>query len=126
MAEQSGVCCIDGATVCLLTAVYRYLKNPPPHWDSPKIDLVAELAQMREKLTKKAYKSEYEFALELYDLPLRTQDGHFSYTPDILQPFNFQRDILLTSVSVDGHSLPQVYVFRKYNNFLQSNTLFRM
>lgn len=69
---------------------------------------------MRQKLNDNTYKSEFEFAVELYELPLKSQDNHFQYLPDMLAPFGFQRDVVLTSISSDGSSLPQVYVYGDY------------
>lgn len=90
-----------------------YLADPPAHYDNPKLDIFGSLANVRHKLANKTYKSEYEFALDLYEIPQKSQDDHFAYMPDILNVFRFYRKVQLVSVSPDGHYLPKVYVYGK-------------
>lgn len=59
-----------------------------------------------------SYASEYAFGYDLYRSFQKTHDGHFSFTPDSVGLiFNFARTTPLVSVSVDGTSIPQPYVY---------------
>lgn len=59
-----------------------------------------------------SYASEYAFGYDLYRSFQKMHDGHFSFTPDSVGLiFNFARTTPLVSVSVDGKSIPEAYVY---------------
>ena len=59
-----------------------------------------------------AYANEYDFEFDIYRLFQTTHDGHFRYTPNLVASiFTYGRTIPLVSVSSDGTSLPQIYVY---------------
>jgi hypothetical protein len=99
-----------------------YLKDPPPGYLYPGVDILAELDTIGERLQSDNYTSEYEYQLELHNIIAAAHDGHFKYIPDILQVFTFARlasenitgdapweTFKLLSVSDDGVQLPLVY-----------------
>lgn len=91
-----------------------WLKDPPPNYDNPKVDILGSLDDLLTRVEKGSYASEYDFALDLWNLTLQARDGHFSYFPDILSVFQFKRQTELVSLSSDGQALPQIYVLCKF------------
>lgn len=58
------------------------------------------------------YASEYAFGFDLYRCFQQVHDGHFVYYPDsVTEIFSFGRTTPIVSVSSDGTSIPEVYVY---------------
>lgn len=58
------------------------------------------------------YASEYAFGFDLYKATQQAHDGHFTFYPDSVSLImTFGRTTPLVSVSVDGESLPEPYVY---------------
>lgn len=89
-----------------------YLKNPPPGYLQAAVDIYGELATIQAKLSNGSYANEYQFEFELYRVFQTAHDGHFRYSPTLVAGiFNFARPQPIVSVSVDGVSLPQLYLY---------------
>jgi len=87
-----------------------YLKSPPKGYLLPGVDVIEGLVQMREKLRKGGYRTQYQFTTDLGALITASSDAHFSYVPALNFVFQFMRDFDVVSLSKDGVSLPKVYV----------------
>ena len=87
-----------------------YLKNPPDGYLEPAIDVYALLDEMIANVD--SYANEYELEFALYQIFQRTHDGHLRYLPTLIAGVaTFGRPLALVSVSTDGQSLPQPYVY---------------
>ena len=89
------------------------LKSPPSGYQLPGIDLEAGIDKIRQNITSNAYKGEYAFQVDLYNLINSAHDDHLSFTGDTFSAFSWQRgtDIALVSVSEDGQALPKIYLY---------------
>ncbi|KAL0929818.1 peptidase s41 family protein [Colletotrichum truncatum] len=85
-----------------------WLKNPGNDWEYGPLDIMGELDEIKSNLG--SYESEYAVQLAIQNITIRTGNFHFSYYPDILQIFNFQRRFRVASISTDGKALPKLYV----------------
>lgn len=95
-----------------------YLKNPPEGYLIPGIDVIGGFVEIRQKLRNGGYHNQYEFTWDISRIFSAAADGHFSYTPALNNAvFNFQRTLMLVSVSEDGLQLPKIY---DYNDLLRS------
>ncbi|GAB7347877.1 hypothetical protein MBLNU459_g5404t1 [Dothideomycetes sp. NU459] len=93
----------------------EYVKSPPVDY-AEKIqapyDFLATFNAIAANVSAGSYASEYAFGFDLYRSFQRVHDGHFGFTPDSVGLiFNFARTTPLVSVSVDGKSVPQPYVY---------------
>nr|POE48096.1 peptidase s41 family protein ustp [Quercus suber] len=92
-----------------------YLKDPPAEYVEkiqPPYDFYANYERIYENAINNAYSSEYEFGYEAYEAFLFAHDGHFVLYPDsVNEIFSFGRPTPLVSVSVDGTSIPEVFVY---------------
>ncbi len=96
-----------------------YLKNPPPGYLLPGVDILAELDEIELKIQQGAYSNEYDFQTELSNLLLRAHDGHLSFRGDVLgNGLVFGREFDLVSISADGQQLPKVYLQCEWRFFL--------
>jgi hypothetical protein len=85
-----------------------WFKNPGDDWEYGPLDIIGELDKIKNGLG--SFKSEYEVQLAIANITVRTGNFHFNYAPDILQVFQFSRPLNVASVSLDGKSLPKLYV----------------
>ncbi|KAK4903104.1 hypothetical protein LTR27_000032 [Elasticomyces elasticus] len=86
-----------------------YLKDPPPGYLYPSVDIVAGLAEISAHLAKGKYNREYDIQNDIYKLVKSAFDGHTYYIPDINAIFAWTRGVALYSISSDGLALPQIY-----------------
>ncbi|KAI0470050.1 hypothetical protein GGR56DRAFT_668271 [Xylariaceae sp. FL0804] len=88
----------------------NYLKDPPPTYLEPAVDVYAELAQVRSKIANGTYDTEYEFQADIFRVFNLAHDGHFRFFPDLLTGvIQFTRGVGLVSVSEDGLVVPKIY-----------------
>ncbi|KAH8727166.1 hypothetical protein GQ44DRAFT_748513 [Phaeosphaeriaceae sp. PMI808] len=99
-----------------------YLKSPPQGYTEQPVDMMGNLDRMKSMLASGAFKTEYDFQMQLMNLFDRAYDNHLAFQPDILaSAIQFQRPpgTELVSVSTDGVALPDIYSYRdviKANN----------
>ena len=87
-----------------------YLADPPEDYEYPAIDVIQELTDIAKDIENGEYERELDYATDVFRVFQRTQDGHYSFHPDVMfSAFDFRRPAILTSVSMDGSELPQVY-----------------
>ena len=101
-----------------------YLKDPPPGYLYPPVDILGRLDELSVRLQSDFYTNEYDFQVDIFKLVNAAYDGHFVYAPDITLIFSYVRlnssnfvnglpDLFqLYSVSPDGIGLPSVYGFQ--------------
>ena len=90
-----------------------YLKNPPPAYEPPPVDLLGGLDHIKSQALADQYANEYEFELALYNLFVSGRDGHLKYEPWLVGNFGIKRNVELVSVSSDGVQLPKIYFYCK-------------
>lgn len=100
-----------------------WLKEPPAEYAEkiqPPYDFWANFERIYDAAASGSYESEYAFEFDLYEAFQVSHDGHFVYVPYAVGLlFNFARTEGLVSVSTDGTSIPQVYL---YSDILTAST----
>lgn len=89
-------------------------------------DFVSTWAEIHANTSAGAYQSEYEFGWAVYRASQLAHDGHFVFYPDsVTAIFSFGRDNLaLVSVSTDGASDPEPYLYSDVVASLNGTTSF--
>jgi hypothetical protein len=104
----------------------EYLKNPPSEYASkiqPAYDFYANWNSIRSKAAAGSYASEYAFGHDIYEAFHLAHDGHFViYTDSYNSVFSYGRKTPLVSVSLDGVSIPQVFVYQDILQYVSSNS----
>nr|POE93302.1 mannosyl-oligosaccharide alpha-1,2-mannosidase 1b [Quercus suber] len=94
---------------------FSYVKDPPAEYAEkvqPPYDFHANYERIYDNAKNDKYSSEYEFGLEVYECFSFPHDGHLALYPDsVTKIFSFGRTTPLVSVSVDGTSIPEVFVY---------------
>ncbi|KAK4919039.1 hypothetical protein LTR49_013210 [Elasticomyces elasticus] len=94
-----------------------YLKDPPPGYLYPGVDILGGLHSILADVQAGAYKSDYDVQLDLYKLVASAYDYHFEWIPDLVDVFGWVRGGRLISLSSDSVSLPEVYDFQDLHAF---------
>ncbi|KAK5134902.1 hypothetical protein LTR08_005992 [Meristemomyces frigidus] len=93
----------------------EYLKDPPAEYAAKvqgPYDFWANFERIYDSAVSGSYDNEYAFGFDLYRCFQLAHDGHFVYYPDsVTLIFSYGRTTPLVSVSVDGISIPEVYVY---------------
>ncbi|KAI0205582.1 hypothetical protein F4808DRAFT_238415 [Astrocystis sublimbata] len=88
------------------------LRKPPDTYLSPGVDILGGLDQIRNAVAADRYTNQFDFDVDIKNLIMSANDGHFSIFPCSFQPFVFQRSqVGLASISDNGRKVPQIYVF---------------
>lgn len=87
-----------------------YLKNPPPSYQQPAVDLLTGLNDLQDAVNDDIFKNEYEFEAVLLHLLYAANDLHLSLAAGVLSIFNFASPYDIVSISLDGVQLPKVYL----------------
>jgi len=96
-----------------------YLKDPPPKYPFPPLDIFSRLAEMKSNIKQRVYANEYQFQADLYRVFTDAHDGHFVFYPDLLtKAFEWGREISLVSLSIDGYETPIIFLTSKLPQFL--------
>ncbi|KAK5714801.1 hypothetical protein LTR17_017048 [Elasticomyces elasticus] len=99
-----------------------YLKDPPPGFLYPGVDVLGTLDAILADVEAGAYKSDFDVQMDLYNLITSTYDFHFNWVPDLVSVFSWTRKGSLVSLSSDGLSLPEVYDARDVPTLSHSNS----
>lgn len=87
------------------------LKDLPQGFLSEGADLLGGLDGIAKKLKAAAYRSQFEFLVDVHTLgDIRVRDDHFSRAPQLLDLFTFRRGVQFASVSKDGTAPPRIYL----------------
>lgn len=101
----------------------QWLKDPPAEYAEkiqPAYDFYADFERVYENAKNGQYPNEYAFGRDVYFSFQQAHDGHFVVYPDSFNSiFSYGRTTPLVSVSLDGTSIPKVYV---YQDILDSTT----
>ncbi|KAK0290485.1 hypothetical protein LTR35_002429 [Friedmanniomyces endolithicus] len=101
---------IDGMKVLFqFQGTLPYLKDPPPGYLYPAVDIMASLDAIQADVKAGIYTSEYDVQMDLYNLVVSAYDFHFVWIPDLVDVFKWRRRGALLSLSSDGLILPDVY-----------------
>lgn len=101
---------IDGMKVLFqFQSTLPYLKDPPPGYLYPAVDIMASLDAIQADVKAGIYRSEYDVQMDLYNLVVSAYDLHFVWIPDLVDVFKWRRRGALLSLSSDGLILPNVY-----------------
>jgi hypothetical protein len=87
-----------------------YLKNPPPSYQQPAVDLIGGLDHLQQQINNGAFANQYEFEAALQTLIYSAHDYHLDLIAGILAAFTFASPYDVISVSLDGVQLPKVYL----------------
>ncbi|XPS93174.1 hypothetical protein M3J09_002542 [Ascochyta lentis] len=88
-----------------------YLKDLPKWYDNPSLDLFEELDKIKAAIQDDTYQSEWEVQSAITALFAGTGDNHIYWGADINAVMTFGRPVSLVSVSTDGKSAPEVFVY---------------
>lgn len=87
-----------------------YLKDPPPSYQQPGIDVLASLDALEGQVQAGTFKTEYDFEVALQTLIYALHDAHVSLSAGILSIFTFGSPLRIVSVSSNGIELPKIYI----------------
>jgi hypothetical protein len=87
-----------------------YLKNPPPSYQQPAVDLLQGLDELESAIAGGMFPNQYEFEAALQTLLYATHDGHVNLNAGILAVFSFASPYDIVSLSIDGVQVPKVYL----------------
>jgi hypothetical protein len=79
----------------------------------PSTDLLGGIDSILGRANNKGYSSQFEMDLEVSDLIRSAYDGHLAFQLCSQSIFNYEIDITLVSVSMDGLELPKVFTLSK-------------
>lgn len=97
-------------TTLQFQSTLAYLKDPPPGYQQPSVDLLDGLQQIKNNVTAGIYKNQYAFEVDVQHLVYSVHDSHVNLFSGILSSFSFGSSTALVAVSVDGTSVPDVYI----------------
>ncbi len=87
-----------------------YLKDPPPSYQQPSIDVLASLDALEGQVQAGAFKTEYDFEVALQTVIYALHDAHVSLSAGILSIFAFGSPLRIVSVSSNGIELPKIFI----------------
>ena len=87
-----------------------YLKDPPPSYQQPRIDVLASLDALQAQVQAGAFKTEYDFEVALQTIIYAIHDAHVSLSAGLLSIFTFGSPLRIVSVSSNGIELPKIYI----------------
>ena len=86
-----------------------YLKNPPPDYQQPAIDILGGLEQLQRDVAQGLFTNQYAFEATLQNLVYSAHDAHFQLEAGILAAFTFLSPYSIVALSEDGVQIPKVY-----------------
>ena len=87
-----------------------YLKDPPPSYQQPGIDVLASLDALDAQVQAGTFKTEYDFEVALQTIIYAIHDAHVSLSAGLLSIFTFGSPLRIVSVSSNGIELPKIYI----------------
>ena len=91
-----------------------YLKNPPSSYQQPGVDLLGGLDRIQRDVDTGVFDNQYDFELEVQNLVVSAHDSHLYLIAGATSVFSFGSPFYISSVSVDGHAPPQIYITGEY------------
>lgn len=87
-----------------------YLKDPPPSYQQPGIDVQASLNTIAQRVQAGGFENEYTFEVAVQAVIYATHDDHVTLSAGILSAFTFGSPYSIVSASTDGIALPKIYI----------------
>ncbi|KAJ6031610.1 hypothetical protein N7540_002342 [Penicillium herquei] len=87
-----------------------YLASPPPDYQQPSVDVLAQFAQVERAIDVGNFSNQYEFEMTIQGILSAAHDDHLSMTGGILSTYRFMAPFSVVSLSRDGIELPKLYV----------------
>ena len=87
-----------------------YLKDPPPSYQQPSIDVLASLDALNAQVQAGTFKTEYDFEVALQTVIYAMHDAHVSLSAGILSIFTFGSPLRIVSASSNGIEVPKIYI----------------
>ena len=87
-----------------------YLKDPPPSYQQPSIDVLASLDALEAQVQAGTFKTEYDFEVALQTIIYAIHDAHVALSAGLLSIFTFGSPLRIVSVSSNGIELPKIYI----------------
>ncbi|KAF2122944.1 hypothetical protein BDV96DRAFT_639498 [Lophiotrema nucula] len=87
-----------------------YMKDPPEGYQQPAVDVMEVLQSIQNNVTAGVYTNQYAFEADIQLLINRMHDAHVVLNAGVLQPFFFASPYGLISASVDGNSVPEIFI----------------
>jgi hypothetical protein len=87
-----------------------YLKTPPTGYQQPAVDVLSELSKIQANVTSNVYQNQYQFEIDVQHLLYKAHDAHLYFSGGVTSAFSFQAPYSITAASLDGKSLPKVYL----------------
>ncbi|EFY94525.1 peptidase s41 family protein [Metarhizium robertsii ARSEF 23] len=86
------------------------LKDPPPEYLLPGVDIMGAMQAIRQKLENNSYESQLDVMTDLHNIFVAASDNHFGYLPGLFSAFRYARlDLNFRSISTDGFDMPQIF-----------------
>lgn len=102
-----------------------FLKNPPPGYLMPAVDVKKELNRVLNHIIDGKYENEHAFQMDLFKVFQSVHDGHFRFTPDLLgKTLHFRRSVGIVSVSRDGVEVPKIYIESEIKQYVNNSISF--
>ena len=86
-----------------------YLKDPPPSYQQPPVDLIGSLTSIKQRVQAGKFKSEYAFEAAVQQVVHAAHDDHLTLNAGIMSAFVFGSPLRIVSASTDGIALPKIY-----------------
>ncbi|KAL6720537.1 hypothetical protein ACLMJK_002461 [Lecanora helva] len=87
-----------------------YLKNPPPSYQQPPVDLIGSLTSIQQRVQAGQFQTQYAFEVAVQEVVHAAHDDHLTLTAGILGAFTFGSPLRIVSASTDGIALPEIYI----------------
>ena len=94
----------------MFQSTLAYLHNPPPSYQQPPVDILSILDAIGANVDAGVYQNEYDFEAAVGAVIIAAHDGHLSVDGGALAVFSFGSPYAISSVSLDGVQIPQVYL----------------
>ena len=89
-----------------------WLKNPPPSYLRPAVDVVQSLNDISQRVATGFYTNEFDFEIAILTAINSAADLHFSFQPYLPAALSYgacDRGAPLVSVSSNGQDMPEIY-----------------
>ena len=88
-----------------------WLQNPPASWQWPAFDFLGGLDNISTIINSNGFTSQLQLDLALINMTRNTRDFHNKLLTGTLTMFIFTTNFSVVSLSPDGSSLPQIFVY---------------
>jgi hypothetical protein len=97
-------------TTLQFQSTLAFLRDPPPGYQQPAVDVVAELERIQQNVLAGSYTKQYNFEVDVQKVVRAIHDSHVELVAGVLAPFTFASPFDIVSASLDGQALPKPYL----------------